>query len=253
MITEITSLEKCVQELPSAERTIFDAIFSYTLRTGEIEIPDSFKQKAYGYCKRDGESEEDTIKRVSRQTIARVINKYTREQALFNELRTSKPGSNQSGISQKRKIVEEDIEKSCIDGKCDFRNPDKYTSSDSADGINLPGCCARANLAMYDAANGIIVFKRHNPLRISLEDFSEGIDAASEWFKRKHSTDPELAFPFLGWNCLEKAGASQIHAHMHALLASNWAYEGVEKLRLAAKKYAEDTKSDYFDDLFNNN
>jgi hypothetical protein len=54
---------------------------------------------------------------------------------------------------------------------------------------------------------------------------------------------------FLGWNCLWRAGASQVHAHAQVALSSEMAHARVEGWRAAAERYHRETGTHYFADL----
>ena len=251
MDRSITHLDEIVDNLSEGDRKRFYTIFSFWKRTGRLTVPDTFMEKVYGYCrgKERGETQEQTAARVSDQIIIKTLDKYLEQQALFNELRTTTPGTSKEKLEDKRRKVEEHIEECRGEDKCDFCALEKYTSFDLPR-ITKGKCKSGGNLAKYDSANGMIYFWEHNPLRISRQELSDCIDVAEEWFKQIHDRDSELVYPFLGWNCLERAGASQIGAHMHALLTQGMAYEGVEKLRRASERYKNDCHSDYFAGLF---
>ncbi len=244
MVT-ITELEKVVNELPEDVKQIFDNIFRFSISAGHLSVPDTFREKTKKYCEMGVETEEEVCERVSSQVIVKTFNKYTLEGALFNELRACKPGNRPEDTDKLRVDVYADIEEQLKTKECDFCRPEKFTSMDLEERIRRNGHITAANLAKYDVANGIIIFKNHNPLDFTEQDFYDWMDMASEWFKSIHAQYGDLTYPYLMWNCLPRAGASQMHGHIQTLLTSVFPYEGTERLRLANERYG----GNYFHDV----
>jgi galactose-1-phosphate uridylyltransferase len=59
----------------------------------------------------------------------------------------------------------------------------------------------------------VVLFKHHQPLQFSQEQLSDLLDASWLWFQASHKLQPLADQPFLLWNCLPRAGASQYHGH----------------------------------------
>ena len=72
---------------------------------------------------------------------------------------------------------------------------------------------------------------------------------AEAWAARVRERDPSARHLFLGWNCLWRAGASQVHAHAQVTLSRGWRQARVEGWRAAAERYHRETGGDYFADL----
>lgn len=91
-------------------------------------------------------------------------------------------------------------------------------------GSNLFKACA--------PAHGIVLFKHHDPLAFDQEQLSDLLDAAWLWLVAASSATQakqqppqqeqqlgqqeqlgKAPYPFLLWNCLPRAGASQFHGH----------------------------------------
>jgi len=228
----------------------------YDIETFEtrIEIPKSFEEKIFGYItgqKRENADEsevEEVLQKVRNQKILKVINRWTYESALYNYLRALRPGVN---IKDSKK--QEAWFKSNIEGtkdNCDFCEPEKYTPEDSFGRIYGKHCITAANLARFDRFHSLLIFKRHNPLDFSEDEFSDYIDTAFKWFERIKGISPEHSYSLLIWNCLPRAGASQIHGHMQ-MLASKTIYPKMAQLLSTAKKYKENMGIDYFEALYN--
>lgn len=213
-----------------------------------MSVPNSFRQKVKGYFGHGEETEEQVVERISTQSIVKTFNRYTLEGALFNELRTCKPGNRPEDIDNLRESVFDHIEREHKKSPCDFCDPIKYTPLDLPTRLERNGHMTIANAAKYDAANGMVIFRQYNPLEFNQQDFSDWIDLAAQWFTKMHEQNPRLIYPFLIWNCLPRAGASQKHGHMHILLTGKFPYEGVERLKLANQRY-KDEGGNYFHDL----
>lgn len=249
----IIELKNKLDMLKREEKELFERIFNVFISEGEIEIPHTFRSKVREYFgDRDEhgniiESEDEVVKRLKNQEVIRILNKWTGEGSLFNCLRSSKPGMKLGKIEEERKKVFAHIEKARIN--CDFCEAEKYTAEDAFGRVKGKYCITAANIAKYDAYNGVIIFKNHNPLEFSKEMLFNYIETAFKWFGKVHEYKEEFKYPFLMWNCLEKAGASQVHGHMQVLLSTSY-YAKVLALRKAYQQYKEEYGRDYFDDLY---
>jgi len=247
-MSSIIELEEKVRGLSQDEKGLLNRIFDVSSYVGRLNIPSSFREKAIGYFKIGDESDEDVIKRLKEQKVVRVFNKWSLEGAVFNELRASRPGMKTGDVKRLRDKVDEHVNEKRQN--CDLCNPEQYTSEDIFGRVRGEHCITGSNVAKYDAWNGMIYFDKHHPLDFNEDEFSDYIETAFKWFEKVHETNEEFKFPFLMWNCLEKAAASQVHGHMHSLMTRDRFYAKVMALRDASQRYGEKHKSDYFDDLF---
>lgn len=55
-----------------------------------------------------------------------------------------------------------------------------------------------------------------------------------------------LSYPNIAWDTLYHAGASQIHPHIHMMMAPDHYYGYFELLRSAAQRYYEEEGENYF-------
>lgn len=247
-MNSIINLDKIVKDLNAGEKEIFNRVYGITTSTGQEEIPESFVQKQLRWFGKEGETPEQTLDRVKNQEVVRIYNKYTFEGASFNALRADRPivGKGDPAIQEKvRAHIEEKIDD-------DFCSPLEFTASD----VGIPNgriqgqhCMTASNSAKYDGVSGMVTFNEHDPLKFSLEQLSDYIGVAQEWSRAIHSTRQEFVYPVIGWNCLEKAAASQVHGHMQLLLGKDFHYADVEKLRKASQDYRTEHDRDYFEDL----
>ncbi|NPA38983.1 MAG: hypothetical protein GXO57_00830 [Thermodesulfobacteria bacterium] len=197
----IWELEKIVSKLSLEEKELFHRFYTYYVEEGRLVLPESLKNWAY---QKFGENCEN-------QKIVRIINNFTFESTLFNELRAKRP------IDVKES---EDIKKIVEDTKGDaFCNPLEKTPSDPFGRIEGKHCITASNIAKYDYIHAVIVFKNHDPYSFSEEEVLDYFDVAERWFLKAHEVYPDAIYPFFMWNCLWKAGASIVHGHAQALIS----------------------------------
>jgi hypothetical protein len=255
-MNSILNLEKMVDHLRKTDEPSYDIlkqIYSFNSGTGAQIIPDSFKNKIFDYFgHRDStgmiiESEKEIIARIELQKIIKVYNLWTGEGALFSSLRAERPGIHGMDLQKEKNYLNQLIADS--EKKCDFCHPEKYTPEDIFGRVRGKYSITAANIAKYDVWSSLLIFSGHNPLKFNLREFSDYINTGFNWFKAVHKHDSQFKFPFFIWNCLPRAGASQVHGHCQ-ILTSNEPYAKVETLRKSYKQYKIETGSDYFKDLY---
>ncbi|WIA08176.1 hypothetical protein OEZ85_007630 [Tetradesmus obliquus] len=151
------------------------------------------------------------VQQDNQQLVVSLTNRYTLEQTWFNKARTQKPQT----FTQSSEFLD-----STDNGaKCDFCNWRLLTASDPGFGrIELPHAVTGSNLFKYaEPSHGVVLFKHHQPLQFSQEQLSDLLDASWLWFQASHQLQPAAGQPFLLWNCLPRAGASQYHGHAQYL------------------------------------
>jgi hypothetical protein len=255
-MNSILNLEKMVDHLRKTDEPSYDIlkqIYSFNLGTGAQIIPDSFKTKILDYFgHRDStgkiiESEEEIIARIEHQKIIKIYNLWTGEGALFSSLRADRPGIRGMDLQKEKNYLNQLIADSAKE--CDFCNPEKYTPEDIFGRVRGKYSITAANIAKYDVWSSLLIFRGHNPLEFSLGEFSDYIKTGFCWFKLVNMHDTHFKFPFFIWNCLPRAGASQVHGHCQILM-SNTPYAKVETLRKSYQQYKIETGGDYFKDLY---
>lgn len=113
---------------------ILNQIYGFYFGVGTLKIPKSFESKileCFGHRNEQGEITETThqvVERIKNQQIVKTYNKWTGEGALFNSLRTSRPGMNRQNMEKEKKQLDKLLDESI--GDCDFCQPDKYTPED---------------------------------------------------------------------------------------------------------------------------
>jgi len=243
MSGSIVSLPEQMAGLSDPQRQIVSGIFSVTRSLGRLVVPEPLKPKVSKWYAAPGDdAPERAIERASSQQVVRTFNRWTFEGTLFNELRAKRPMAGKAGASLEQRI------EAARQG-CDFCDPENMTTADTWGRVHGRFSVSAANASKYDAVHGLVIFHEHHPLRFDFEQLADYLETALAWLDRAHQQDPELVFPFLMWNCLEKAGASQPHGHAQVLLCRDAPYAQHELLRAAAENYRRATGRSYFDDL----
>ncbi|ABG05486.1 conserved hypothetical protein [Rubrobacter xylanophilus DSM 9941] len=230
---EITRLPELLRELPPEERALFGRVFEVFEATGRLVLPEKMRPWI--------EANMGPVERVAEQRVVRVTNRVTLEGTLFNSLRASRPLETETGTDLRREIAASEGDPFC--------RPEEGTPENVFGRVRGRHATTAANIAMYDAYHGVIVFDDHDPLRLNAEKVADYIEVGLEWHRRVLEADPEHRYLFLMWNCLWRAGGSIIHGHAQAVAARGSHYPKVERLRRAAAAYRAEHGSGYFEDL----
>lgn len=238
--SSIADLTKLVNALTPAQREPVERIFQIAVTQGKIVPPDALKpwiEKTFG-------SLNDALQ----QDIVRVMNRWTFEGATFNPLRARRPGS---GATQQMSAVPAEVVSRIEEmrNKDDFCDPYQRTPADTFGRVFGDRVVTGSNIAKFDGWHGLLIFKEHDPLAIDAALVQDALKVAYQWAQRAHDADPEARHFFLGWNCLWRAGASQVHGHAHITLSQTMAHANVEFLRAVSERYKRETRADYFADL----
>lgn len=255
MLASILQLEEKIQQLKNEDPDafkIFSAIFQAHSSEGHMKFPESFQEKAWQYfgIKEQGhiiESKDQVLNRLERQRIINIHNHWTGEGALFNSLRAERPGMGAAEREKEQSTIHKLIRDSSRD--CDFCQPEKYTPEDVFGRLKGKHCITGANIAKYDTWSSIIFFDRHHPLEFAPEEVADYLETGWAWFLKVQKQDPDNTYPTFLWNCLPRAGASQIHGHAQILM-SRRPYGKFRALRKAAARYQHQNNGDYFQDLY---
>ncbi|HEY8463499.1 MAG TPA: hypothetical protein VIM29_05665 [Bacillota bacterium] len=231
----ISDLETLKNNLPEAERNLFNRFFRVDTMVGRLAVPavmESWLVKNFG-----------SLSRVTQQRITKVTNLLTLEGALFNELRASRPME-----CRVNGEVRQTIDQSAGDPFC---HPEDGTPADLFGRVKGCHCLTASNVAKYDGYHGIVIFDEHNPLTWSQALITDYFETAQEWGRRAYQADPDCKYFFLMWNCLWKSGASIIHGHAQMTLTKGMHYPKVEALhRVWATYKGQYNGACYFKDLY---
>ena len=93
-----------------------------------------------------------------------------------------------------------------------------------------------------------MVFDEHDPLAIDAQSVADLLATAETWAAHVRERDPSARHLFLGWNCLWRAGASQVHGHAQVTLSAGMAQARVE-VASGGGALPPETGGDYFVNL----
>jgi len=224
----ILDLAARVQALSPADRELFDRLFHVSVSEGRLRAPESMR----GWLAEWFGSAEA----VERQTIVRVTNRWTLEEAVFNPLRSRRPRPAAAPAPPK---ADEDP----------LSRPLELTPEDTFGRIEGAYCLTAANVAKTEAWHGLIVFREPDLMAFTRESVLDCLETARRWWAAAHGEDAEAVYPLLFWNCGAAAGASLAHAHVQVALARSRPFGGVERIRAAGEEYRARHGADYFRDL----
>ncbi len=230
---EIANLDTVVASLPMAEKELFERIYQIGVAKGQLKPPQSMKPWI--------EAHFGSVDRTLEQKIVRVTNLVTLEEALFNQLRASRP--------EGESLVCEPLETEELQDEL-FHDPLATTPEDTFGRVRGKHCITASNVAKYEGFHGVIIFREPNSLRFTREQVIDYIDTGWRWAQKAHTTDPAARHFFFMWNCGGRAGASIPHGHAQVMLGRRRHYAKVEQLRRAALSYRDQYGASYFDDLY---
>lgn len=232
----ITDLPRLIAELPDHERAVVERLFAVEASEGEIVPPpemESWLAETFG-----------SVEAVLQQRVVRVMNRWTFEGAAFNPLRARKPISaagTASGATVRQRIGSTRGD--------DFCDPERRTPAEVFGRVRIGRVSAAGNVAKADGWHAVLIFDEHDPLAIDSQSVADLLATAEAWAARVRERDLSARHLFLGWNCLWRAGASQVHAHAQVTLSAGMAQARVEGWRAAAERYHRETGGNYFADL----
>ena len=225
-------LPELVEALTVVDRDRFERIYQVSRATASMRIPGAmapWAERTFG-----------PLSEVETQTIVRVSNVVTGEGTLFNGLRAHRPVRPALRVSG-------DFEKELTDDA--WAVPEEATPEDPFGRLANDHGTTAANVAKYDAAHSVVIFREPNPLAFTQASVTAQLDLARQWMGTAHAHDRDAKYPYLMWNCLWRAGGSIVHGHTQVSLARGRHYARIERLRRDAFVYGETHATGYFDDL----
>lgn len=234
----IGALPSLIDALPDEDRTRCRNLFAVVTDAGEMVVPgpmEAWVAERFG-----------PLDAVRRQQIVRVTNRWTYEGSVFNPLRANRPDAGLVPGSAHIAAVRERIERTRGD---DFCRVEDRTPADIFGRITGRFCRTAANVARADGCHGLVVFDEHDPLAVTAEQLADALRVVREWATRAHALRPSARHLFVLWNCLWRAGASQVHAHLQMFLSQAMPQARVALWQAAARAYAASVGRLYAADL----
>ncbi|MGC9038880.1 MAG: hypothetical protein C0183_11305 [Roseiflexus castenholzii] len=222
----ITTLPEQIAALPPTNRARCERLFFVQRVEGQAVIPhemEAWVASSFG-----------DVAGVRRQTIIRVVNRFTLEGTLFNPLRALRPAGKTTSDSDLHAWIESELRDRDF-----FAQPLQATSADTFGRIRGRFCVTASNIAKYDGWHGLVVFDEPHPLHFNRDRFADYLDVALRWLDAAHRCDPQAIYPMITWNCLPRSGATIAHGHMQMSLARAMHYTRPELWRRAALQYGD--------------
>uniref|UniRef100_T1J0G1 HIT domain-containing protein n=1 Tax=Strigamia maritima TaxID=126957 RepID=T1J0G1_STRMM len=217
----------------------FFHVYNVFFRAGAIKIPPQFVPKVSKWLNND----ENLLKELKNQHVIHILNKQTKEYSAFSPLRSKRPQSTSNNSLQYAETI---IQETSVN--CDFCNYETQTSEDIFGRIKTNFCVSAANTFKVDRWHSLIIPFKHNPLELSEEETMDIFNAALLWFNKVNSLEAEFKYPWILWDSMPHAGASQVHPHVHVGLSVD-SYVMYENTRSAAQKHFQLFGTNYFTDL----
>ncbi|XP_050411871.1 uncharacterized protein LOC126826813 [Patella vulgata] len=219
----------------------FSAIYSIEKNAAPLKLPDLFQVKVKKWLNND----EKLFEEVYHQEVTGIYNKWTREHTIFNPLREKRPVS----IPEEPEniYVNRLVEKSKV--SCDFCRYKDYTAEDTFGRLDSVHAFSASNAFKLERYHDLFALKSHHPHQWNIDQYMDLMNLTQKWFALIHTIEPDFCCPSLVWDILPRAGASQIHPHMHGLVGQNRYHGGVENWRRGADDYYSFYHSNYFSDL----
>jgi len=244
MPKSITDLETLVRALGADDRRRFERLYRFTAGEARVLPPKPMEDwiaKAFAYL---APTREKILQAIRRQKIVHVVNHVTGQGTLFNAVRALRPIEAKSDADLVKEIE-------AARAKCSFCRPMELTPENTFGRIGEKTC---ANVAAYDGWHGLVIFEEHSPLHFRTDAFTPAevadlLATARAWAEKVYGEDPQARYFFLMWNCLWKAAASIIHGHAQMVVAREFPYAKVDRLRRDAADYRKAHGSNYFDDF----
>lgn len=230
---DITAIDKATDKLSPADRRLFARLYTSAVYTGRMVIPEILKPwiiRQFG-----------SLEAVTKQKVARLTNKVTGEETIFNPLRQRRPHD----LKEMTGLSLDSIDK-CLDN---FGHPLENTPEDTFGRIRGSYCLTASNIAKCDEQHGIVIFQEHHPLHFGATEVADYLDTAWRWAEAAHRESPANKYFFFSWNCLWRSAASLIHGHNQIMLTRGRHFARLEHLRKCALAYRHRHKQSYFRDL----
>lgn len=233
----VSNLEAIISGLPRGERQLAEGMYKVKTNFGYQTLPPEMKDWVV--------SQFGSTQAVESQKIVRVSNKWSGEEALFNELRASRPFEPSACSAD----VLEEMGKT---QECNFCDPERMTPSDIAGRVQGNYSVTASNIAKYDARHELVIPFNHDPMQANAEVLRDCLDVALRWFRTQRDSDKDASCPWLMWNLLWRAGSSIKHDHMQLTMSTGGHYPGVERFKAAGDRYSQygTNGMNFFNDLY---
>lgn len=219
----------------------FEAIYSVSTRHASLLLPGPFQGKVKKWLGNN----EVLYKEVYDQKVIHVVNTYTREHTVFSPLRDKRPVS----VPEKpeAQYLQEILKQTT--SSCDFCNFRNFTAEHTFHRVESKYAFSASNTFKMDPLHALFVFRRHDPIGWTADEFIDLMNLTNTWFHKAQSNVAGTRYPSVVWDILPKCGASQVHPHLHGFLDGERYHGVVEAWRLAAQDYHIHMRTNFYTDM----
>jgi galactose-1-phosphate uridylyltransferase len=230
----LMQLPELIAALPPERRSILRRLYHISPTFGEIS-PDphlfSKLEQLYG-----------SVEAGLKQPVIKITNRVTLDSILFNPLRASRPLQ-----TMEKGDLEEMIERGRESDQ--FARPYENTVTDVFGRLESEHALTAANISKVDGWSGVVIFREFHPHRFTCEQVVDYLGLARRWAGKVLEIDRHAPYFFFLWNCLWKAGGSQIHGHAQVMMTRDMHYGAVERLRREALSFKAEYGLNFFEEL----
>jgi len=220
----------------------FNSMFELEKTFSDVRLTPEFSKRVLGWL----DNNQDYLEQAKHQKVIKLYNKFVNDEMIFNPLRGKRP-IKQPAISDKKYSYDMINESKAT---CDFcYNYTKNTADDVFDKIETEFSYTAANTFKYDKWHGLILSRNHNPMELSLNEFVDMFKLGLNWFEKVNTLDNQARFPEMIWDCMPKAGASQVHPHFQLSMGSKSHYGGMRRWLDASERYYTKNLRNMFEDF----
>ncbi|XP_069173007.1 uncharacterized protein [Procambarus clarkii] len=207
--------------------------------SGKISLPAPFAKRVSEWMKGD----KTLLKNIHHQHLIHVFHPLTSEHVVYNPIRAKRP------LSESKMSIFEWVDKTSTETAkdCDFCKYNNMTAVDEFGRHTSKDTVRMTNTFKVEAWHSMVITRHlHHPTNLSRDLLVKFFQEATTWLNDVSKKDVHYIYPNLAWDTLFHAGASQIHPHVHMMLAPDHYYGFMELLRLASQRYFLAKGENYF-------
>ncbi|MBI4059249.1 hypothetical protein HY404_03360 [Candidatus Microgenomates bacterium] len=234
----ISDLPEIVEQLSPEEKERFNIQYEARTTIGHLTFPEQMKAKLPQLLGPDVSLEE-----ASNQLLTFIQDRFIKEEAVYNLLRSRRPRTTTTESLFKKAIVEKKDD-------CSFCDPENSTPVNGSARIRKGKVISSGNLTPFADYHELLIFN-HDPYEIEWETFSDIMDCAIEMINYQYLKDPTIKNFELIMNFGFKAGASIPHGHAQVLGFRGSMHRFiVEHYNAMANIYKSVYQQDFWEDKF---
>ncbi|XP_018027327.1 uncharacterized protein LOC108682635 [Hyalella azteca] len=223
---------------------LIKSVYSINSRSStRLELPPIFAAQVKSWL---GNSDK-LLHKLHQQEVIHVSQHMTGEHVVYNPVRSHRPMPHTAESGQMlvdRLALETQV-------ACDFCNVDTRTAFDGFARHETNSSVRVSNTFKMERWHLMVVTKspHHHPTKMSRSLYTAFVSDAVLLAREIMATELNMSHPHLAWDTLPKAGASQMHPHIHVLAAPLRYYGFTELLREAGEVHYRSTGRNLFNSM----